>query len=193
MNKNVIIFVEGETEEELYKRYIIPYFRSSHKDNRFNCEIQIFNVRGAGGFKVDSIMKLKRIIKGSNCKEFVVVFCYDTDIFEFSTKPPIDWEKVEKQCFKLGVNQVVQIKAIRSIEDWFLYDLDGICKFLRIQVPRTINGKNGYDKLMNLFKRANRVYIKGRQVSGLLEKLDIKTIINHVYKEIEPLEEILKY
>ncbi len=63
MRKYIVIFVEGETEEELYKNYIIPRVRASMPNKKLECEVSVLNVRGIGGFKNDSIMKLKRLME----------------------------------------------------------------------------------------------------------------------------------
>lgn len=192
MSKYVVIFVEGETEEELYKNYIIPLIRNELPNKKLECEVSIFNVRGVGGFKNDSIMKFKRLIEKNPNKEFIVALCYDTDIFEFASVPPIDWNKVQSKMEKVGANKVIQVRARKSIEDWLLYDVEGICRWLRIQVPSKVTGKNGYDKIKTLFKKGNKIYIKGRKVSGLLERLDINKILEKANAELEPLISILK-
>lgn len=192
MSKYVVIFVEGETEEELYKNYIIPLIRNELSNKKLECEVSIFNVRGVGGFKNDSIMKFKRLIEKNPNKEFIVALCYDTDIFEFASVPPIDWNKVQSKMEKVGANKVIQVRARKSIEDWLLYDVEGICRWLRIQVPSKVTGKNGYDKIKTLFKKGNKIYIKGRKVSGLLERLDINKILEKANAELEPLISILK-
>lgn len=192
MSKYVVIFVEGETEEELYKNYIIPLIRNELPNKKLECEVSILNVRGVGGFKNDSIMKFKRLIEKNPNKEFIVALCYDTDIFEFASVPPIDWNKVQSKMEKVGANKVIQVRARKSIEDWLLYDVEGICRWLRIQVPSKVTGKNGYDKIKTLFKKGNKIYIKGRKVSGLLERLDINKILEKANAELEPLISILK-
>ena len=192
MSKYVVIFVEGETEEELYKNYIIPLIRNELPNKRLECEVSVFNVRGVGGFKKDSLMKFKRIIQMNSKKEFIVALCYDTDIFEFASVPPIDWNSVQSKMENAGANKVIQVKARKSIEDWLLYDVEGMCNWLRIKMPNKLTGKNGYDKIQNIFKKGNRIYIKGKRVSGLLERLDISKILDKVNSELEPLISILK-
>jgi hypothetical protein len=91
-----------------------------------------------------------------------------------------------------GARKVIQVKARKSIEDWLLYDVEGICRWLRIQVPSKIIGKNGYDKIKNIFKKGNKIYIKGRRVSGLLERLDVSKILENANSELEPLISVLK-
>ena len=38
-------------------------------------------------------------------------FCYDTDVFEFSQKPPVKWREVEKILIENGAAKVIHIKA----------------------------------------------------------------------------------
>jgi hypothetical protein len=192
MSKYIVIFVEGETEEELYKDYIIPIVRRNMPNGMFECEVSVINVRGAGGFKNDSIMKFKRLKESNVDKNFVVAMCYDTDIFEYASKPPINWDNVEKRIKKVGAGKVIRVAAKRSIEDWLLYDLEGLCKWLRIQVPSKLTGKTGYDKLKSLFRQKNKTYIKGKKVEGLLMRLDIDKIMNKVNGELKYLISELK-
>lgn len=125
-------------------------------------------------------------------KEFIVALCYDTDVFEFASVPPIDWNNVQSKMENAGASKVIQVKARKSIEDWLLYDVEGMCNWLRIKMPTKITGKNGYDKIQNIFKKGNRIYIKGKKVSGLLERLDISKILDKANSELEPLVSILK-
>ena len=39
MSKYVVKFVEGETEEELYKNYIIPLIRNELPNKSLECEV----------------------------------------------------------------------------------------------------------------------------------------------------------
>lgn len=192
MSKYVIIFVEGETEEELYKNHIIPEIRNKLPNKKLECEVRVFNVRGVGGFKKDSLMKFKRIMQMNPNKEFIVVLCYDIDIFEFASVPPIDWNNVQSKMENFGASKVIQVKARKSIEDWLLYDLEGICNWLRIKVPNKLTGNNGYDKIQKIFKKGNKIYIKGKKVSGLLERLDLSKILEKANSELEPLISVLK-
>lgn len=142
--KYVFIAVEGETEEELYKNHILPYIKKLLNKQEYGVKFKVHNVRGVGGFKNDSIMKFKEIIsKNPDCDEFIVSLCYDTDVFENSFNLPIDWEKVDDKMKKAGADRVIHIKAKKSIEDWLLYALKDICKWLRINVPSNLHGKSG--------------------------------------------------
>ena len=101
---------------------------------------------------------------GDDC-EFTIVLCSDTDVFDFAPKPPIKWDEVKKDLANSGAAKVIHVQAKRSIEDWFLYDIEGILGFLRLGKNTKVSGKNGYDKLQRLYKQANKVYYKGIQLS----------------------------
>lgn len=127
MPKYIVIFVEGETEEELYKNHIIPLVRNNMPNGRLVCEVEVINVRGDGGFKNDSLMKFKKIKKLNSDKKFVVAMCYDTDIFEVASKPPINWNLVEMKMKTAGGWQNYKNKGWKKYRRldviWFKGDL----------------------------------------------------------------------
>ena len=107
MNKCLVLFVEGDTEIEFYKA-VISDARQRRPNHRFDIMIETKGVNGVGGFKSIALRKFIKEIKpkyDSNT-EFIVALCRDTDVFELSSKPPINWEDVEKE-FKLnGANML---------------------------------------------------------------------------------------
>lgn len=126
-------FVEGDTEVEFYKQ-VVANARKLHPAGRFNTNIEYRNVRGVGGFKSIALRKFTKEIKPKyrdDC-EFTIVLCSDTDVFDFAPKPPIKWDEVKKDLANSGVAEVIHVQAKRSIEDWFLYDIEGILGFLRL-------------------------------------------------------------
>ena len=142
-----------------------------------------------GGFKSIALRKFTKEIKtkyNDDC-EFTVVLCSDTDVFEFASKPPIKWDEVKKELKANGANKIIHVQAKRSIEDWFLCDLEGILKFLRLGKNTKVSGKNGYDKLQRLYKQANKVYYKGIQSNGMIARLDIEKIADTVKDQLNPL------
>lgn len=57
----------------------------------------------------------------------------------------------------------IKMPAKRSIEDWFLYDIERILGFLMLGKNTKVSGKNGYDKLQRLYKHIkcqDRMYKK---------------------------------
>ena len=152
-------------------------------------EIEYRNVRGVGGFKSIALRKFTKDIKtkyDSNC-EFTIVLCSDTDVFDFAPKPPIKWDEVKKELKANGASKIIHVQAKRSIEDWFLYDLEGILKFLRLGKNTKVSGKNGYDKLQRLYKQANKVYFKGIKSNGMMTHLNIEKIAYAVEDQLNPL------
>lgn len=61
---------------------------------------------------------------------------------------------------------------------------------MNIRVPRQINGKNGIEKIHNLFKKGNRVYTKGYRVQEFIGYLDIEKILNLSKQEMKVLYDL---
>lgn len=178
MKRGIIVFVEGETEEEIYNIFI-NYVHSLGGNVKFTTDkLLIRNLKGISNFKSKAIRVFSKEILPSNPDfEFDIFLCYDTDVFDFSQKPPVDWIEVEKELTKIGAKKVFHIKAKHSIEDWILNDFDGVCKYLKLSsTTNTIKGI-GIKKLENLFKKLNKVYIKGSKAKGFIESLNIQKIM----------------
>ena len=188
MNKCLVFILEGDTEKEFYK-YLVQYIKKKHQVTKFSTQIEYLVVKGVGCFKKIAGRKFEKDVKkkyGSDC-EYTVDLCRDTDVFELSPKPPVKWKDVKKDFLEKGASRVIDVKAKHSIEDWFLYDLDGIAKFLKVETPKNLKGKNGYEKLQNLYKKANKVYYKGSKSNGLIQKLSMDVICQNVDRELKPL------
>lgn len=142
MSKCLILFVEGDTEVEFYKR-VIANARSKRENKMFDTSIECRNVNGVGGFKNIALRKFVKDIKpkyDANC-EFTIVLCSDTD--------------------------------------------------LRLKKCTKVTGSTGYDKLMRLYKQANKVYYKGMKSNGMVAKLDIDKISLAVKDQLAPLYKVL--
>lgn len=187
MNKCLVLFVEGSTEVEFYKE-LIKKIRCSTESGRLDYKIIYRNVNGIGGFKKEvNRIFLKEILPKVSDYHITVALCYDTDVFGYVQKPKIKWTEVESMLLNDGASKVLHVKAINSIEDWFLYDIAGICSFLKLKQPITLNGTNGYDKLKNLFLKTNKIYTKGREVRGFVQFLNIDLICQNIVDQIKPL------
>ncbi len=192
MSKCLVLFVEGDTEVEFYKQ-VIANARKLNPLGRFDTCIEYRNVRGVGGFKNIALRKFTKEIKikyDKDC-EFTIVLCSDTDVFDFASKPPVKWDEVKKELLAGGACKIIHVQAKRCIEDWFLYDIEGILGFLRLGKNTKVSGKNGYDKLQRLYKQANKVYYKGIQSNGMIARLDIEKIANAVEDQLNPLYKAL--
>ena len=95
------------------------------------------------------------------------------------------------QLIDAGANKVIHIEAVHSIEDWFLYDLEGILRFLKLNNKIKVSGNNGYDKLQRLYKKANKIYIKGMNSNGMVACLDLDKITKNIHGQLDPLYKAL--
>lgn len=173
----VIIFTEGETEIEFYD-YLINKVKENNNVEKFNADKIIKKtLKGISKFDKKLINKFQYdILPKYGDYEITVFLCYDTDVFEDCQKPVVDWQKVEKELLNYGVKKVNHIKANKCIEDIFLLDIPGICKYLNIDPIKNINGINGVDKMKKLFLKGNRIYQKGYKCEGFIKHLDIDYI-----------------
>lgn len=187
MDKGIVVFVEGETDLSFYTKILNELKILSDKFNLVTPKVLKKDMGGIGKFK----NKAKRIFVNNIIQmypdiEFTVFLCYDTDVFEYAIKPPVIWKEVDNSLLLGGADKVIHIKQKKSIEDWFLIDQESLCKYLKLQSSTKCTGKTGADKINCLFKKANKVYIKGR-TNDFIEELDIKRIISKVHKELNPL------
>ena len=138
----VTIFVEGDTEVDFYKK-LISYLREKN-GGRLHCKVDVKNVKGVGKYQGKVCRIFEKSVKIQNPgSTYNVLLCYDSDVFEFSRRPPIDWNEVIKSLHEKGANDVRLVKAVSSIEDWFLYDIEGLRKFLKLPKKLKMTGYKG--------------------------------------------------
>lgn len=191
-DRGVVIIVEGDTEVAFFKSVVARLMRTS-KPSKGHLKIVYKNAKGIGNFQ----KKIARIFERGVLRQypgvsFDVVLCYDTDAFEYAPRPPVDWPLVELDLKKAGAQKVHHVKARKAIEDWFMDDYTGVCAFLRIPPNTKVPSGDGLFRIQLLFKKANKVYVKGRQLNGFIEQLNIEKIINIRSKELKPLYTALK-
>jgi len=184
--RGLVIFTEGPTDKIFYKALVEYIMMQNSLKNRVDV-LEIVDLGGIGNFsrKLIGIFKSRILIKNKDTK-FTVICTYDTDVFELATKPPVNWTSVRKELRSLGALKVIEIKATRMIEDWFLFDTMGLCKFLGIGSV-TPKGKDGNEKMKFLFRKANRVYTKGSECGEFIKDLNFKIIHNCLQKEVAQL------
>jgi len=187
--KFVLIFTEGETDKIFYQR-LISYLTDKHGDCKHRYAIH--DIKGIGHYasKVPGIFENRYLSKYKN-SDFTIFCTYDTDVFKFKAKPPVDWDLITKDLSNRGAVKVCFIKAETMIEDWFLLDKEGLCRYLRISVSGTLNGNDANEKMKNLFKKSNKVYQKGTNCSNFTEALDIEKIYNKLKIHFTELEDEL--
>ena len=213
--KDIVIIVEGETEIEFYKivrEHIksekIKELGENHIKKNYRFETPV-NMQGIGNFQKNAIIQFNHIRekndkdisklakRGVNAAfEYHIFLCIDTDVFEFQQNPPLNKEKLKKDLLEQGeyVKEVSYIEAKKSIEDWFLEDLDGIKAFLNLKsIPKGYkNFSTGAKKLDHIFKNAGKSYVKGSNVEGFVEKLNVPSIIKKHQKELKSLWDAIK-
>lgn len=190
--RGILFFVEGDTEIEFIKA-LVQCLQQQNPQFARSQRVIYRNAKGIRNFqnKVFRIFK-NQILRDNPGIIFDVVLCYDTDAFEYARKPPVDWKLVEADLKRAGAHQVIHIKAKHSIEDWFLKDYSGILRFLRLSQDTPLPEGTGIQKLKSLFKRANNVYVKGSNLKGFIQQLDMNGIINEITRELKPLIQALE-
>lgn len=185
-NKKIIaLFVEGPTEIEFYKA-VVKYVRDV-MGIPFDCAFEWVDMHGIGNYKNDALRKFNALHKKHPDDDIYVVLCIDTDVFEFSKKPPIDKSVVKKSIETAGAKKVCYIEATHSIEDWFMTDFDGVLSYLGLPKNTKCSNGKGQDALKKLFKDAKKVYVKGRNTENFIKQLDIGKIIKTHCASIKPL------
>lgn len=191
--KGIVLLVEGDTEKTFYTR-LIQYLQDKNSTKKRIEKLHIVNLKGVGNYGNKGPNKFKNEICRDNPDVEYNVFCaYDMDVFQsafiYAMKPPVDWKIVEKALRKHGALQVFHLKAFYMIEDWFLVDLEGLCKFLEIDVVQP-KGKNALEKIKNLFRKKNKIYQKG-STDQFISYLSMEKIYTQFYEVLNPLETCL--
>lgn len=187
----IVLFVEGETEKEFYQA-LLKYYFDVH--NAIPQKYKIINIKGISRFETKVISKLKyEIIPTHNPASIKVFCCYDSDVFELAQKPPTNWLLVKKRVKELGIHDFNEIKAVRMIEDWFLKDAEGLCKFLNVEIPQRIEGRDGLEKIKYLFKKGKtpKIYQKGSYCHKFMLNISMSKIRNSQKNELVALEKAL--
>ena len=190
---HVLIFVEGDTDEVFFKA-LIDYYASVSSNKLLPYDV--CNLKGVTRYSSKLLAKLKNeylpIAKTGSYKIKTVCCSYDTDVFEVKQPQIVKWDAIGKSVKRLGIDEFIRVGVKSSIEDWILDDMHGICNFLRLkQVPSSLKGINGYQKLLDLYNKARKTYKKGYETKELINALDMSAIRNKRQDVLAPLEETL--
>ena len=193
MDNQIIIFVEGDTDEVLFKQ-LLSYYAGVSKTPLRPC--RVCNLRGVTRYSTKLLAKLKNefipALRQTGVSIEAVCCSYDTDVFDAGNPMIVNWGTLRSSVLKLGVKEFIQLGIKSSIEDWILCDLNGICAFLKLkEVPKALKGADGKAKLTNLFSRVNKVYQKGYQTKALIAALDMGSIREKNLTELKELENVL--
>ena len=190
---HVLIFVEGDTDEVFFKA-LIDYYASVSSNKLLPYDI--CNLKGVTRYSSKLLAKLKNeylpTAKTGSYKIKTVCCSYDTDVFEVKQPQIVKWDAIGKSVKRMGIDEFIRVGVKSSIEDWILDDMHGICNFLRLkQVPSSLKGINGYQKLLDLYNKARKTYKKGYETKELINALDMSAIRNKRQDVLAPLEEAL--
>ena len=190
---HVLIFVEGDTDEVFFKA-LIDYYASVSSNKLLPYDV--CNLKGVTRYSSKLLAKLKNeylpTAKAGSYKINTVCCSYDTDVFEFKQPQIVKWDAIGKSVKRMGIDEFIRVGVKSSIEDWILDDMYGVCNFLRLkQVPPSLKGMNGYQKLQDLYNKARKTYKKGYETKELVDALDKSVIRNKRIDVLAPLEEAL--
>ena len=190
---HVLIFVEGDTDEVFFKA-LIDYYASVSSNKLLPYDV--CNLKGVTRYSSKLLAKLKNeylpTAKTGSYKIKTVCCSYDTDVFEVKQPQIVKWDAIGKSVKRMGIDEFIRVGVKSSIEDWILDDMHGICNFLRLkQVPSSLKGVNGYQKLLDLYNKARKTYKKGYETKELINALDMSAIRNKRQDVLAPLEEAL--
>ena len=190
---HVLIFVEGDTDEVFFKA-LIDYYASVSSNKLLPYDV--CNLKGVTRYSSKLLAKLKNeylpTAKTGSYKIKTVCCSYDTDVFEVKQPQIVKWDAIGKSVKRMGIDEFIRVGVKSSIEDWILDDMHGICNFLRLkQVPSSLKGINGYQKLLDLYNKARKTYKKGYETKELINALDMSAIRNKRQDVLAPLERAL--
>ena len=190
---HVLIFVEGDTDEVFFKA-LIDYYASASSGKLLPYDV--CNLRGVTRYSSKLLAKLKNeylpTALNGGYKIKTVCCTYDTDVFEVKQPQIVKWDNICKSVKRMGIDEFIRVGVKSSIEDWILDDVHGVCNFLRLkQVPSSLKGMNGYQKLLDLYNKAHRTYKKGYESKELINALDMSAIRNKRQDVLAPLEKAL--
>ena len=190
---HILIFVEGDTDEVFFKA-LIDYYASVSSNKLLPYDV--CNLKGVTRYSSKLLAKLKNeylpTAKLGSYKIKTVCCSYDTDVFEVKQPQIVKWDAIGKSVKRMGIDEFIRVGVKSSIEDWILDDMHGICNFLRLkQVPSSLKGINGYQKLLDLYNKACKTYKKGYETKELITALDMSAIRNKRQDVLAPLEEAL--
>lgn len=189
--EQVILFVEGETDE-IFFQTLLRHYRAISKHPIIGCTV--INLQGVTRYCNKAIQKIINESTKARKQGYTIraVCCsYDTDVFDGANPVTIKWKDLERTAAQMCMKELIIINVRQSIEDWILDDLDGICAFLKICKPKNLKGESGANKLIHLYRNARRVYQKGYVTQNMIESLDMEIIRQKRRGELETFERVL--
>jgi hypothetical protein len=198
MTKTLLIIVtEGPTDDEFYRR-LLPEIKRQNGGSPFGfSKIDFVCATGISRFENKIVARIQQQFCTGDYATYekTVCLCYDQDVFDrFAMHPPVDWNSVRTRIHAMGISSIIEIKADQMIEDFFLCDIEGIKRFLRISKDYSLpHGLRSLMALETLYRKGNRVYVKGEKAEGLIASLNFTIIMAKICSSIAPLCDVLGY
>ena len=183
-----LLLVEGETDELFYKRI--------KNELCVGSRVTTQNLYGLFNINKKIINKIVDYTKHHEDEMIRVYCCLDRESRD-SKVPEFDIKKITKYVKNENIRKIQSINSIiatQQIESWFLYDIDGIYKLLKVpstkRKPKAFQPpeKFGYKHLQRLFERYNRTYTKGKRAENFINQLDINKIVSNCKELREGIE-----
>ena len=192
-SKQIIIFVEGDTDEVFFKA-LLDYYKSSSQAPLTPCDV--INLKGVTRYTSKLLAKLRNEIlpeaKRKNTSVQTICCTYDTDVFEVRNPLIVNWDSIRSKIKRMGVESFIRIGVSSSIEDWILDDIEGICSYLKLkQIPKSLKGTNGNARLCDLYSMARKIYSKGYSVREMISSLNFSVIRDKRLSSLQELEKAL--
>ena len=189
-SKQIIIFVEGDTDEVFFKA-LLDYYKYSSQVPLTPCEV--INLKGVTRYTSKLLAKLRNEIlpeaKRKNTSIQTICCTYDTDVFEVRNPLIVNWDSIRSKIKRMGVESFIRIGVSSSIEDWILDDVDGICSYLKMkQIPKSLKGTNGNARLCDLYSKARKIYTKGYSAREMISSLNFSVIRDKRLSSLQELE-----
>ena len=144
MDRGIVIFIEGDTEEEIYKGFLEKIHNMTPEGKFIVNKLIVRNLKGICNYKNRALRVFQNDILANNPDIIFNVFlCYDTDIFEFSANHIVNWEDVIESLKRLGRKRYIKLKQ-NILLRLDTNDINGLCSYLKLN-PSLIKhyGKNG--------------------------------------------------
>lgn len=192
-SKQIIIFVEGDTDEVFFKA-LLDYYKASSQVPLTPCEV--INLKGVTRYTSKLLAKLRNEIlpeaKRKNASIQTICCTYDTDVFEVRNPLIVNWDSIRSKIRRMGVESFIRIGVSSSIEDWILDDIEGICSHLKLkQIPKSLKGTNGNARLCDLYSKARKIYSKGYSAQEMISSLNFSVIRDKRLSFLQELEKAL--
>ncbi|WP_312422581.1 hypothetical protein [Anaerospora hongkongensis] len=176
--KLTVIFYEGLTEEKFYPLIFQKYLNQNIK--------RIYRkLKGGSGVNQEIFSHLSYILSdGDNDNFDIYSYAFIDREGSKETASLFCPQAIHKRLGNERIKVIRSVEAIKMIESWFFYDLEGICSYAGIKCTKSLRGNysnphmQDAQSLANLIKKGSKrkIYIKGEE--AFLKSLSIDKILD---------------